>query len=68
VDDFLDSVRAEVVPVDRSIAGQAAQLGARHNTLRLPDAFSLATALILGVELLTLDEALRRVAERGGGG
>ncbi len=68
VDDFLDSVRAEVVPVDRSIARQAAQLRARHNTLRLPDAFSLATALISGVELLTLDDGLRRVAEREGGG
>jgi len=68
VDDFLDSVRAEVVPADRSIARQAAQLRARHNSLRLPDAFSLATSLILRVELLKLDEALRRVAKREGGG
>ncbi len=68
VDDFLDAVRAEVVPVDRSIARRAAQLRASHNNLRLPDAFSLATALIFAVELLTLDEALRRVAEREGGG
>ncbi len=64
VDDFLDSVRAEVVPVDRSIARQAAQLRGHHTALRLPDAFTLATALISGVELLTLDETLQRVAER----
>ncbi|HUY61010.1 MAG TPA: hypothetical protein VMW49_03965 [Candidatus Dormibacteraeota bacterium] len=36
--------------------------------MRLPDAFSLATALISGGELLTLDDALRRVAQREGGG
>jgi len=68
VDDFRDAVRAEVVPVDRSIARRAAQLRARHNSLRLPDALSLATALISAAELLTMDEALRRVAEREGGG
>jgi predicted nucleic acid-binding protein len=64
VDDFLDAVRAEVVPVDRHTARLAAQLRARHSALRLPDAFSLATALVADAQLLTLDETLRRVAER----
>jgi predicted nucleic acid-binding protein len=64
VDDFLDAVRAEVVPVDRHTARLAAQLRARHSALRLPDAFSLATALVADAQLLTLDETLRRAAER----
>lgn len=64
VDNFIDGIGAQVVAVDRAIARRAAELRARHSALRLPDAFSLATALVSGGELLTLDETLRRVAQR----
>jgi predicted nucleic acid-binding protein len=63
VDDFLEVARAEVVPIDRGIARDAARLRARHRSLRLPDALSLATARMLGAELLTLDRRLRRIKE-----
>jgi predicted nucleic acid-binding protein len=68
VDAFLDAVGATVVSVDRALARRAAELCARHRSLRLPDAFSLATALSSDAELLSLDGKLRRVARRAGGG
>lgn len=64
VDEFLDAIGATVVAVDRAVALRAAQLRARHRTLRLPDALSLATAQSAGAELLTLDNRLRRVAQQ----
>lgn len=64
VDEFLDAVGATVVAVDREVARRAAGLRARHRSLRLPDALSLATALSLDAELLTLDQRLRRAARR----
>lgn len=64
VDEFLAAIGAAVVGVDRGIARRAAQLRARHRSLRLPDALSLATALSSEAQLLTLDQRLRRVAER----
>ena len=64
VDEFLDAIGAAVVPVDRGVARLAAQLRARHRSLRLPDALALATALACGAELLTLDQGLRRIAAR----
>lgn len=64
VDDFLEAVGATVVAIDRDIARRAAQLLARHRSLRLPDALSLATALASAADLLTLDHRLQRVAER----
>jgi predicted nucleic acid-binding protein len=64
VDEFLAAIGAHVIDVDRTLARQAAQLRARHGALRLPDALSLATALAHGAELLSLDRALQRIAER----
>ncbi len=64
VDEFLAAIGAYVIDVDRTFARQAAQLRARHSALRLPDALSLATALAHDAELLSLDRALRRIAER----
>jgi predicted nucleic acid-binding protein len=63
VDAFLDAVGVKVVPVDRVIARRAAQLRAEHNALRLPDAISLATALVTEATLLTLDKKLQQIAE-----
>lgn len=64
VDEFLDAIGATVVAVDRGVARRAAQLRARHRSLRLPDALSLAAAAVSGAELLTLDRRLQRIAER----
>ncbi len=64
VDEFLEAIGATIVPVDRTLARRAAELRARHRALRLPDAFSLATALTTDAALLTLDHRLARIAER----
>jgi predicted nucleic acid-binding protein len=64
VDEFLDAIGATVVAVDRGVARRAAELRARHHSLRLPDALSLASALASDADLLTLDQRLRRVARR----
>jgi predicted nucleic acid-binding protein len=64
VDEFVDAIGATVVPVDRTLARRAAELRARHHSLRLPDALSLATALVSDADLLTLDQRLRRIARR----
>ena len=66
VDDFLQAADAAVVPIDRDIARRAAGLRARHRSLRLPDALSLATALASDAELLTLDRRLQRVIAQTG--
>jgi predicted nucleic acid-binding protein len=62
VDEFLDAIGATVLAIDRELAHRAAGLRARHRSLRLPDALSLATALMTGADLVTLDQRLRRVA------
>jgi predicted nucleic acid-binding protein len=62
VDEFIDAIGATVPAIDRELARRAAGLRARHRSLRLPDALSLATALTAGAELVTLDQRLRRVA------
>ncbi|MGO8905807.1 MAG: type II toxin-antitoxin system VapC family toxin [Solirubrobacteraceae bacterium] len=64
VDEFLQAIGARVVDVDRDIARSAARLRARHRSLRLPDALSLATATASRAELLSLDSQLRRIAPR----
>lgn len=56
VDRFLDALPMRVEPVDRAIAGRAAQLRATRSSLRLPDALVIATALQLRAgRLLTTD-------------
>jgi predicted nucleic acid-binding protein len=64
VDEFLDAIGATVLAIDRELARRAAGLRMRHRSLRLPDALSLATALMAGADLVTLDQRLRRVARR----
>ena len=63
---FLEAIGATVVAVDRKVARRAAQLSARHRSLRLPDALSLATALSAGAELLSLDSPGAPSDEGGG--
>jgi predicted nucleic acid-binding protein len=62
VNEFIDAIGATVLAIDRELARRAATLRARHRSLRLPDALSLATALMAGADLITLDQRLRRVA------
>jgi predicted nucleic acid-binding protein len=64
VDAFLDEAGVAVVPIDRAVARRAADLRARHPSLRLPDAMSLAVAMEANASLLTLDKKLQRVADR----
>jgi predicted nucleic acid-binding protein len=64
LDQFLDAAGISIVPIDRSIARRAAILRGEHHSLRLPDAMSLAAAIVTDSNLLTLDKKLRRVARR----
>ena len=64
VDGFLDAAGVRFVPTDRAIAHRAARLCADHHALRLPDAMSLAAALVNDAALLTLDEKLKRIARQ----
>jgi toxin FitB len=61
VEEFIDGLRVEVVPLGREIARGAAELRAEH-ALRLPDAVVLATARHRDATLLSFDERLRRFA------
>lgn len=62
VDQFLDSADIRVVAIDRAIARRAAALRAEHPSLRLPDAMSLAIAIMTDSTLLTLDKKLQKTA------
>jgi predicted nucleic acid-binding protein len=64
VDGFLDAAGVRFVPTDHAIAHRAARLRADHPALRLPDAMSLATALVSDATLLTLDKKLKRIAQQ----
>ena len=64
VDGFLDAAGVCFVPTDRAIARRAARLRADHHALRLPDAMSLATALVSDATLLTLDKKLQRITQQ----
>jgi predicted nucleic acid-binding protein len=62
VEQFVDGLRIEVVPLDRTIARRAAELRAEHAGLRLPDAMVLATADLREAGLLTFDDRLASLA------
>jgi predicted nucleic acid-binding protein len=62
VDGFLDDAGVTIVPITRPTARTAATLRARHHSLRLPDALTLATATEHDAELLTFDRRLSRIA------
>jgi len=51
-----------VVPLTDTTAERAAEVRARHNRLRLPDAIVLATAQEMGGSLLSYDRKLSQVA------
>ncbi len=53
-----------VVPLTSAIAERAAELRARHATLRLPDALVLATAQEHAGALLSYDNRLTRISRR----
>jgi predicted nucleic acid-binding protein len=53
-----------VVAMSQAVAERAAEIRARHERLRLPDAIVLATARELGAELLTYDDRLDKVAQQ----
>lgn len=53
-----------VADLNQAIAERAAQLRAKHNRLRLPDAIVLATARELHAPLLTYDDQLARTAKK----
>ncbi len=56
LNDTFDRLPIEIVELDRSIATEAARLGARHRSLRLPDALVIATSITAGVDqLVTTD-------------
>jgi predicted nucleic acid-binding protein len=62
IDAALAGLGIEVVPVDRTIAAEAARLRVRHRTLRLPDAMALAVAQREGADFKTFDRRLARIA------
>ena len=64
VDGFLDAAGIRLMPIDRAIARRAAQLRAQHRSLRLPDALSLAAAVVNDAALLTLDKKLSKIADQ----
>ena len=64
VDEFFDAAGISIVPIDRAVARRAAALRAEHQSLRLPAAMSLATAIVTDSALLTLDKKLRHIAQR----
>jgi predicted nucleic acid-binding protein len=64
VDECFAAAGISIVPIDRAVARRAAVLRAEHQSLRLPDAMSLATAIVTDSALLTLDKKLRQIARR----
>lgn len=63
VDSFLAAANALLIEIDRSIARSAAALRATHASLRPPDTLCLATARARGVQLLTFDQRLQKIAK-----
>jgi predicted nucleic acid-binding protein len=61
VEGFLADNLVTIAPINAAIARAAAGLRAKHASLRLPDAFVLATAQQYHAGLLTLDIRLRRL-------
>ncbi len=65
VRDLLDSLFGPVRAVDEAVALEAARLGARHKSLRLPDALVVATGVVDDAsEILTADRRLARADRR----
>jgi predicted nucleic acid-binding protein len=60
----ISAMGVTVVEMTERIAERAAEIRARHDRLRLPDAIVLASARELGAELLTYDDRLDKVAKQ----
>lgn len=60
--DAIAAMGISVTPLTAAIAERAAELRARHERLRLPDAIVLATARDRDAELLSYDDRLARIA------
>lgn len=61
---FLMDLGVRIEPLTAAMAERAAKLRSSHRTLRLPDAFVLATADTLGATALTCDRSWPRVSRR----
>ena len=61
VDEFVNSLGVEIIPIDRLLARRVAAIRAEHPTLLLPDAAVFAAAQLRGARLLTFDERLRQL-------
>jgi predicted nucleic acid-binding protein len=61
---FLMDLSIRIEPLTAAIAERAAELRARHRSLRLPDALVLATADVLAATALTCDRSRPRVSRR----
>ncbi len=61
---FIADLAIRIHPVDASVARRAAELRARHASVRLPDALVLATADVLDGIAITADRAWTRVSRR----
>ena len=62
---FIHDFAMQIIPLDASIAREAASLRARTTSLRLPDAFVLATGEVLNAgAVLTGDSAWTKLADR----
>jgi predicted nucleic acid-binding protein len=59
----LAAMGIDVAPLTATMAERAAELRARHDRLRLPDAMVLACARELNCELLSYDQRLVRLAD-----
>lgn len=61
VERFLADLGARIHPLDVVIAHAAARLRASHPTVRLPDALTIGTAVVLGGTVLTTDRGWPRI-------
>ena len=61
--DAVASMGITVAPLTATMAEQAAELRARHQNLRLPDAIVLACTHELGAELLSYDKRLKHISD-----
>ncbi len=65
--DAVAAMGISVAPLSATIAETAAELRARHQHLRLPDAIVLASARELEAELLSYDRRLTQLADNATG-
>ena len=53
----IDALLLDIVPITSQVAEEAAELGARHPSLRLPDALVVATGSVLGAAVVLTGDA-----------